>query len=403
MRVSRLLNMESNSKGTFTLATDAKPQADGNANKPDPKSEKTTPEFERISASELERAYILRPNVFNGINKIVQTIMSAKFNVVSPNKEIQEYINNFLINIGLTGGHLSWDELIDRCLRYKCIYGDVYFELIENSKGSEIIDLDFIDTKKMDYAKDSEGKIVLDDYGNAVGYVEKLPMNMTVENKIKPPDEVSLSSNEIYLPAERVAHFKLYAVGDGFYGIGLIEPAYKSIIRGMNMEEALANWTYNSGFPPRIAKVGDERNIPTPNKIDSALKAIKSLNYKQNLSVPYYMDVSLLEARSTENIKDNLEYFKDAEITALGIPKPFVTGGGEETNRATLGNQDSLFRLTLKDIMKQFSAQMKKYVFRPIIKKRFPNAEESDMPTMEWGDLPPYVSTIDKDKSNDKK
>ena len=387
MRIAKLIGTENQEGVTAELAASS-PQA-GKNNKPKPVSAKTTPEEGRVGYAELEAAYINRPNVFNGINKIVQTVMSAESNIVSTNKTYADYINFFLSQIGSKGGQLSWLELKDKLIRYNCIYGNVWIELINNTSDNMVVDLDFIDPKKMDYAKDGTQNIALDVYGNPLGYVETIPAGVDLKGLkvITPPENVTMPQNGIYLPADRVAMFKFYTVGDGFYGIGLIEPAYLAIIRGMNMEQALANWTYNSGFPPRVVYVGDEHNPPNNQKIDNALKAVKELNYKQNLSIPYYNKVELLEAKSAGKIRENLEYFKESEVTALGIPKPFVTGGGEETNRATLVNQDNMFRLTLRDIMQQFAASMRKLVFRPIILKEFPNAKESEIPTLEWGSI----------------
>jgi hypothetical protein len=351
---------------------------------------KSTPEMSRVPYAELESAYINRPNIFNGINKIVQTIMSADCNIEGKNKVYVDYLNNFVNQIGTIGGQLTWEELRDKLIRYEGIYGNVWVELIYNKNDTLIVDLDFIDPKKMDYAKDSKQNIILDPYGNPIGYVETLPMNADTSQlrKIPAPPNVRMQPNMLYIPVSRVAHFKLYTVGDGFYGIGLVEPAYKSIVRGMNMEQALANWTYNSGFPARVVYVGDERNPPNSQKVDDALKAIKQLNYKQNLSMPYYNKVELIEAKRTEKMVDNLDYFQNAEVTALGIPRPFVTGGGEETNRATLSNQDSMFRLTLRDLMTQFGAAVRKLIFRPIILNEYPDAEEVDIPYLVFGEIP---------------
>jgi len=84
------------------------------------------------------------------------------------------------------------------------------------------------------------------------------------------------------------------------------------------------------------------------------------------LAVPFYYDLKMLESKKAEKLKENLDYFQDQEVTGLGIPKPFATGGGEATNRATLGNQDSMFQLTLRDIIDKTIDSIRKYMFRPI-------------------------------------
>ncbi len=301
--------------------------------KPVPFTQKTTPTIKRIDKAKLEQLYLLDPVIFNSINKIVQIIMSAGYKLIGSDESVS-FFEEFLDSIGSRGGELEWDSLLELNFKFPCIYGDSWNELIYNKKKNMIVDLDVIDPKKMDYAKNSSGKIILDNFMNPVGYVEKLPMDYSAINKIKPPANVFLNPNEIFLPPEKVAHYKLYTVGDSFYGIGLIEPIYNTALRKLNMEQALANSWWMTGFPLKKGKVGDLNHEPTEEHMRSMAENIKNLDYKSTVVLPYYADVELLESSKPEKRKEILNYFIEQEITGIGLPKAYATGSGEATNRA---------------------------------------------------------------------
>jgi len=336
----------------------------------EPISEKTTPTIGRVSQSELELTYLHNPLIFNGINKIVQTIMSAKHELVCVNPEIKAYFETFFESLGNSGSDVTWEELLSQIYNYQCIYGKSWVENIFNKRGNRIVDWDLIDPKKMDYAKQSEDKIALDKFGKPLGYVETLPYDTPVLKnnltKTATAAGIILEPNAIFLEPKRIAQIKLFMVGDGFYPIGLIEPIYQSSLRKLNVESALANSLWKLGFPTRVAKVGDANHEPTPQQIQSTLNKLKDSTYKTELAIPYYVEIDILGNKRSEELRTNLEYFKENEVAGLGIPKPFATGGGEATNRATLGNQDGMFQLTLRDIIDRTCESIRKYMFKPI-------------------------------------
>lgn len=347
---------------------------------------KTTPEITRVDLKELELIYLKNATVFSGINKITQTIMAAGYELKCKNKKILAKYNKFLDNIGNTGSDITWDELLTQIYKFQCIYGRSWIENIFNTRGNRIVDLDIIDPKKMDYAKKGIDKIALDKFGRPVGYVETLPFGeISLPKGDTPPAayNISLQPNQIYVDPKRICQFKLFTIGDGFYAIGLIEPAYNPALWKLNVEKGLANFIYISGFPTRIAYVGDANHEPTPQQVTNVLSKMTGLSYKQNMALPYYNKVELLEAQRAEKMREHLEYFKEQEVAAMGIPKPFATGAGEATNRATLSSQDRLFRLTLKDIIRRTCATLKKYVFAPIARLEGYPA----IPDLVWGEI----------------
>jgi len=328
------------------------------------KEEDTT--IRRIKKSDLELCYMSDATVFNGINKIVQTIMSAGYRLECSNERIKNNYLKFLNSIGNVGSDLTFDELLSRIFQDQCIYGESMVEIIYNVNQSKIVDLDILDMKRMDYAKKSN-QIALDEYGMPYGYTQTVPMMSF--NKFAGdtwPKEVSSESGKIFLKPERIAHFKLFTIGDGLRPEGLIEPAYNQIMWKLNTEKGLANSIYMSGFPVRVIYVGDKEHEANLEQIEYYTEKLKDLSYKQNLGLPNYTELKLLESSHPEKMQENLNYFREQEITSLGIPKPFATGGGEETNRATLNNQERMFRLTLKDIIRRTCSAVEKQIFKRI-------------------------------------
>jgi hypothetical protein len=295
--------------------------------------------------------------------------MSASHEITAEDPNVKKYFDEFTSNLGNSGSDITWEELLSQIYKFQCIYGRSWIENIWNKKGTTIVDWDLIDPKKMDYSKDSQQKLALDKFGKPLGYVETLPYDVPAKTQILPEYAkkiVTLPSNSIFLEPKRIALIKLFTVGDGFYPIGLIEPIYKTSLRKLNIEEALANAIWRHGFPIMLATIGDSNHEPTPQQVTSILSKLKDVNFKQELSIPYYYDLKILEAKKAEKLREHLEYFKDQEIAGLGIPKPFATGGGEATNRATLASQSDMFQLTLRDIINKTVFSIQKYMFKPI-------------------------------------
>jgi hypothetical protein len=349
-----------------------------------PRSAKSTPTDMRVPLQELELTYIHNPTIFNGVNKTVQVIMHSKPTIEAKDKRVQEYFRTFVTNLGNSGSQITWDILLSSIFQHQFMYGRSFVENIFNTKGNRIVDWDMIDPKKMDYAKDAAGKIVFDKFNNPVGYFESIPYGEGgkgnpnaekastgfVSNAKEVPEGVATpaSAKSIYLGSNRVAHLKLYTVGDGFYGIGLIEPIYKTSLRKLNLEEAHVNAIYRHGNPIVWAQLGDLNHEPTPQQIENMTKKLKDMTFKTEITTPYYYQLHILESKKSEKIKDSLDYFRSQELAGLGIPAPFVTGGADGSSYGTLGKQAILFDLSLIDIIKRTSTAIEKQMFLPICK-----------------------------------
>jgi len=347
---------------------------------------KATPGIEDLPEDmyELERAYKKDPVAFNSINKAVQMIMAAGYEFRAENENTKNQFEEFFANIGNVGEDITFDELLEAIFRYEMIYGNAFVEIVFNKKMNRVVDLALFDPKRMDYAKSSEGKIALDKYGKPVGYTLKLPYGVVGKSDPIPKEhegKISLSNNMIFILPQRVCHFKLYTVGDRFYGIGMIEPAYKSIVRKMNIEEAQTNSIYSRGTYPVVAYVGDQMHEPTPQDIENVLQNLVKLKHDRYFAFQHWVKVEPLEVKQSDIVDQTLEYLRLNETASLGMPMAFATGAGEKTNRATLNNQQKFLEFTLNDIVKKTMSTFRKYILKRI---SFYNGF-GDVPYLKWG------------------
>lgn len=355
---------------------------------PIPIAIKQTPseEDQPMDMQELERAYKKDPIIFNSINKAVQMIMSAGYRIEADNESAKNYFEDFLSNIGNVGENLTFDELLEAVFKYQMIYGNAYVELVFNKSMDKIVDLALFDPKRMDYAKDASGNILLDKYMKPVGYTLKIPYGSSAKGD-EPPAEfknkVSFMSNEIFVSPERVCHFKLYTVGDRFYGTGLIEPAYNSIIRKMKIEEAQTNSIYSRGTYPVIAYVGDEQHEATPQDVQAVLDNLVKLQHNRFMAFQHWVRVEPLEVKQSDIVQSTLEYLRLNVTSSLGMPSAFATGAGEAVNRATLNVQSRFLEFTLNDIVKRTLSTIRKYIFKRI---SFYNRVRGNV-WLKWGDI----------------
>jgi len=314
---------------------------------------RATPTISRINPAILEADYMTEPNIFNAVNKTAQIIMSAGYKIVGDEKSVS-FFQEFFDSIGSRGGMLEWEELLHSIFKHQIIFGSAWNEKIPAKRDkNRIVDLQILDPKAMDYAKDGFDNIALDQYGNPFGYTQTLPTNFTLEERVSPPAQVSLGPDQIFFPPDSVAHYKLYTTGDGFYPLGVIEPIHSIISKKLGIETAHANYLKRNGFGKLLATMGNENYNPSPEKIKQALIELQGMSDKSVIATAWWNKLEILQPQGIGELNNYLLYYIDQIITATGLPKAFVTGVGSETNRRTLERQEEVAKITLNDIVRR--------------------------------------------------
>ena len=325
---------------------------------------------------------------FNTVNKMIQTIMSAKNSFFSEKKAILTYFNKFFDLIGDIGNETTKDKLYEYILKDLFMYGNSFIENIYDDKDEIIMDLKMIKAESMDYVRNGSGEILVDKYSRPIGYTMKLPNGISARGKgDEVPEDyrrvVSKGDNQLFLLPKRISHFKINTFGDRYWGVGILEPIVEGVTRKMKLEEAQTNSIYQRGTYPVIAKVGDLEHEPSEAELNAVLDNLKNMRHDRYFAFPYFVDIQPLEAKQSDVVDNTMLYLTTNQAAAAGIPLPFATGAGEATNRATLNNQQQMWELVLEYYAKEMTTSFERMVLRRISEVN----GLSGYPTIVWGDI----------------
>jgi len=348
----------------------------------------------RVIPQELENAYYADPITFNSVNKNVQMIMSAGYRFDLDESDRKDFMN-FIEGLGQIGEDYTFDELLGYILWSQVVFGYSWLENVYNEEMTDILDLTRIDPKQMDYARDSNGNVLLDPSQKPIGYTQTIGNSISVDVRNlgdEVPKEykvsIDLSTGQIFLLPNRISLFKLYVGANGFDSYGLVEPAYKSIVRKLNIEEAQTNSIYARGTYPLVDYVGNEKTPATPQRLESALEIMKKFRHDRYFALPFYHRIEPIEVRQSDIVDQTLKHLRENQSSAFGMPLAFATSGGEATNRSTLNSQQRLLEYTLNDIVIKLTSNLYKYVFTPLAKlrgyKRVPKIIWNKIGTEDW-------------------
>lgn len=328
----------------------------------------------RLNRQLLEDDYRFDATTFNIINKQLQLILHAGFDIKAIKKMQQKFYDEFFDSIGSIGEMITSEELTEYIFQDLMMYGNSYVELIYDAKtDSKVVDLKTIPEYQMDYAKNSNSEIAVDEFNRPIGYVMVLPSGISAEGLGDPIPaqyigKVSKDYNEIFLLPKRIAHFKLFTYGDRFYGIGLIEPSHQATSRKLLIEDARSNEIYTRGANTIVATVGDENHEAGKQELEDTLEQISNFKHDRFFAFPHWVKLDTLPIADNESVDRTLDYLTTKQASAAGMPKAFATGSGEATNRATLNNQQQIMELSLEYMVRKFCASFNKLVLDRIAK-----------------------------------
>ena len=338
-------------------------------------------EIKRVSPLDLETIYIREGMVYNWINKFVESFLSSDFRINTSNTRERRIMEDFL-------RASDFRNLLKTTVAHMLIYGNAFWEKITND-GPKILAVTWIDPKSMDVKRTSMGKIIYDMDGKPTAYVQYVKWNVDTskvpkERLIQQQPMFSYQSGKgILLKREEIVHFTLNTVGDSWWGVGLIEPIYNIVRVKQNAEAGYAEAIQRVAYPRIWVRIGDEQHPPTQEQIDDVWNQLKGLETKHQFVTPYYYNPQILESKRVERLAQNLKYFSDQIVAGLGGPKPFITGLGTDTNKATLNDQKILFERQLKALQEQISHTIMKNVFADIAKQyRF-----RSVPVLVWEEI----------------
>jgi hypothetical protein len=344
----------------------------------------------RLDLNELEMIYLTDALVRNSISASIQ-LFDCDYEIKA-NSTIREKAQDFL-------NFINFSQLKRDIAKNCFIYGDSWIELVE--RNNKLVGVVNLNSKTIDYQKTADGLIELDRYGKPKGYMQIIELDQLLDPLIQKKVKAIGAIQGIPLRPDQIARFCFDSVGEGWYGLGLIEPIY-SVTLGKNEAEAgLAHVINKVGFPIVINSVGDSDHEPTADMIDKGAELIQDLNYKTEISIPHYMKLDTLKITRIEKLREYLQYFIEQQITGIGIPGPIATGSGQDTNRSTLVTQVKIFMKINDARRKIFADQFNNQVFTRLAKSNNWSQTPEIVPVL--SDLDSILESIDKDVKTDKK
>lgn len=328
----------------------------------------------RIEKKSLENAYFSDPLIFRSINTAVQMISSAGFRLQYNSPKEKKLFEEFFENLGQIGEDVSWQEIEDYNLWAQFVFGGGWNELVPEEDSEEIIDINRLNPNSMDYARNNNGDICLDENQKPVGYTLEVPGSWGFKNKLTElsdpiPDgfeKVLKLDNKIFMLPKRIALIKLYTGGDQLEFWGLIEPAYEDTVRKSKIEEAGTNSAFQRWMSPLIAYVGDDRHPPTPQLAEQTLTTMKKMKHDLLATFPFFIKLDSVKGNEMDSYIEMLKSLRENQASSLQMPMPFVTGSGEATNRSTLNNQQALLEFTLNDVAKKTALKITRNILKPV-------------------------------------
>ena len=207
----------------------------------------TVPEFKRLDLAEAERIYMTDALVRNAINTSVH-LFDCDYEIEASTSRIKNEVEVFLDSI-------DFPQLRRDIARDAFVYGDAWCELVY--KNNELIGVVGLNPRTIDYQKTNMGAIKLDRYGNPVGYLQAVNAEQIMDSQIQRRLVTVGGVTGIPLRNDQVARFYFDKIGDGWYGLGLIEPIYSVTLGKNEAEMGLSHVIHKVGFPIIIMSVGD--------------------------------------------------------------------------------------------------------------------------------------------------
>lgn len=318
----------------------------------------------RVAPEKLEKLVLLDSIISAIIFKYVRLIAGGEFVLEGD----QDAINAVMPLV--TDKRAGFRACIKRGVYDIWRNGRAFIELGKNQAGNDIVKLQCLDPKEVDFQRDSSGEVLLDDENEPVGFIYR-------ENT---EDEVEFSRKEI-------AHLKFFEIPGDMLGYTPLEAVYKDALIGLNLREAFGEGAFRKGFALLLALLGDKDHYPTTENIDEMEKMLTDISSKTEMVAPYWVNIKPVDFGDITPLVEGMNVYLDILIAGMGMPRPMVIT--PPTGRLT-GAMAALLQEFGKDIAefkRDLADQIESQVFAR--KLELMGKDPSKAPTIRWIEMSP--------------
>jgi len=268
----------------------------------------------RVSIRELQGLYLNNQFIFRGVNIRADELVTRGYRIVEGDERGREACTELIDASG--GSNLFWQFSINTD-----VGGDGYLEKVRNQSGTKIALLKHLNPLNFGFwtAQENNTRIVLGADNTPEAYMQIITDDEGKEIRKK-------------IEKDRISHLRFNTFGDEFKGVSNLQPVFNTSIRLMNMEHAAAEAAVKTANPTWVV----ETETKSVMELAKWAQALGKVSAKEVLFLPNGVKTKL-ESPGTQNFSAYSDYFLDAVVAALGVPKSILTGSGgsDGSNRAT--------------------------------------------------------------------
>ena len=339
----------------------------------------------RVSRKQIETLYITDPQTLNTIDLYATIPIQAGYKIEAVNKGSQRQYDEFFASVGKYGLVSGLKQLLTRFLTDTPLYGYAYAERVfgvDEYDKVRMVDIKPVDAKLMDYARDTDGIIVVDENQKPVGYTMRVGHNIRVRGDPVPP-RVNVDMDKVFIMEERIACIQFKQYGNGFESIGVVESAAIDIERKQKIKTAIANTIHNNSSYQVYAIVGDAQRTASPKVQKDTLTALQNLTTNRFGVFQYPTQLETLKVEHSPQADEFLRFLRSEQSTAGGIALGIAVGSGEAVNRQTMSEQQIILDMKFDGWMERFCEQFNKKILDYIYQYN----EYGSKAELKWNDI----------------
>ena len=271
--------------------------------------------------TQLFNLYLTNQFVARGVNIRADTLVSKNYAIIGEDKNGVKACQDLVSNSG--------DLNLFRQLAINAyISGDAYLEPIWNQNETKMIKLKHVHPLTISFKKDLEtGRIIINTQ-------TKEPIKYIQSYIDKDGNE-----QEKLIGIDKIKHFLFDSIGDEFTGVSILQSGYNTIVRLMNMEYSAAEAAVKTANPLWVA----ECNTKSPHQVAQWATILGNINGKDQLFIPEGMKLGLMSP-GHQNFSEYADYFLDAAVATVGVPKAVLLGGSGSSGGSNRAEQSILTR-----------------------------------------------------------
>jgi hypothetical protein len=323
-----------------------------------------------VSKEKLETLYHVDGLTFRDVNDYVDKVVGPGY-YLEGTKSLIKVAEEWFDNIKLK-------RLLEEGLKDIFISGagNCWYELGYNKDGTDIPSVKILNPKLMDYIreKSSNLNVLLDDNGDPIGF-RRAKGNYNSDTVWK-KDTIEFDGKPVWSSnsedgRDRIAHFKLFGLGESYLGHSPVETIYKQAIIRLNLEDNAGEAGYRSGGI--VATVGAPPSMPsmrpTPESIDKVATDLQNVDIQAVFAFPEGIKVERFPSPDMTGRAELLVYFAGIQSLGMGIPiTRHLLPGSKISMSSSNDKQDTDYEQRIISMQDRLSEQIReKLLFRMLL------------------------------------